>query len=306
MCEHIIKTTVRNTVEPETKADVQQDIDFEQYQKDIENDIFKGTPVRKLDNDKGFIIDLNPDASTEFETVNKLKDGAKSHKDDDVATMQNLVFEIDNESLEVQKERLKGLIEEGVPNRATLSGGKSLHIRLTVKDSPKNKSKYKFLWNLLNKKFFDGKADPSLSHPAAKTRRPLAWRKDKEKWQHALFLNDTVLDFPWREDYELHLKEKEAEAKLEKARNAFYYKERNETSDLETLLTRNICTEAKNLIRNTIPEGEGHRQLPSAIASLKACGVSFDVIDNLVKNTGVMDSNKTKPYPTQKFYDIFT
>jgi len=66
-----------------------------QKQELVDQDPFKGTPVRDYGKEGWRLIDLYPDASTEYETINKLKEGSISFFDANVATLQNLLFEFD-------------------------------------------------------------------------------------------------------------------------------------------------------------------------------------------------------------------
>jgi len=57
--------------------------------------------MRKLVSGAAF-VELKPDKHTEFVTINKLMDGFNTAKDENVETYRNLIFEIDNEDIELR------------------------------------------------------------------------------------------------------------------------------------------------------------------------------------------------------------
>jgi hypothetical protein len=113
--------------------------------------------------------------------------------DDTVKSMRNYLFEMDEASLEEQRQyidKLKGK----VINRSVFSGSKSYHNRITINSPEKiSKEEYHFIWKCLNKLFFDDKADAQCKNPSRRTRVGNAYRKDKKCGQDVLVNNDNIL-----------------------------------------------------------------------------------------------------------------
>jgi hypothetical protein len=251
----------------------------------------------------------NPNSHDYYITINKLKEGSTTAKDENVETYANFIFELDHEPVENQKERAKKLVEDRVVNRVVDSAGKSIHCRITLEDEPSNKEEYTFIWNKLNEIYFEGKADTQCNNPARLTRTPLGirtkWKNEKGEMevrppmkQERLFLNNNKLEYKWREEYE---KEKLWENYLQnihKIRNDGFT--RKNVSTIQQLRERNIPVEAKKLINNDFADGEKHNMIPKAIAFLKYAGISKEEICSLVKDTKINDS---KNY-AEKLYDF--
>lgn len=249
----------------------------------IITDEYFGTPMRMFENGSA-VVEEKPDSNTEFVTVNRLRDGSRTAKDDYVETYANFIFEIDGEEVETQKERAKRLFENRIINRAVYSGSKSIHCRITVEDVPEDKREYKFVWGKLNEAYFEGKADRACSNPARLTRMPNARRSNGVK-QQRLHLSNEVLNFEWRADYE-HSKLLNAYV----AKMCFQPQSHNEgKTPAETLLKRNIPLGARKLLENTFIDGERHVFIPGAILFLKKCGFSLVEIETLVRATRIKD-----------------
>ena len=245
-------------------------------------DKLMGTPIKKFENG-GAIVELKPDINTEFVTANKLADGSKTAKDENVETRKSFIFEIDNEDIEVQKERAKILFESKIINRAVYSGSKSVHCRITVDDEPENKEEYKFVWKKLNELYFEGKADKACSNPARLTRMPSAIRANGVK-QEKLCLSNEILKYEWRKEYELEKAVEDYLLKSELKSN------QNGRTPIEILLKRNIPIEARKLLENSFIDGERHKEIPNAVAFLKKCGFELAELESLVKATNIKDS----------------
>ena len=115
-----------------------------------------------------------------------------TRKDDNVFSMRNFCFEIDDLSLQEQIDLIKE--NKDVINRAVFSGNKSIHCRITINYNPKSKEEYKFIFKYLNEKYFKGVVDTSCSNPSRLTRRPNGVRSDSKKIQKLLFKNNNVID----------------------------------------------------------------------------------------------------------------
>jgi hypothetical protein len=236
----------------------------------------------------------NPNQYDYYITINKLKEGSTTAKDENVETYRNFVFEIDNEDINIQRERAKKLVEQGVVNRVVDSAGKSIHCRITIEDEPTNKEEYKYIWNKLNKKYFDEKSDTTLKNPATLTRKSLGIRtkwKNKNgnieirepKEQKRLFLNNNKLVYNWREDYE---KDKMVEDWLLQFYN---HNTIHSNITLEKIKKWNNSLEVKKLLNNDFIDGERHKMIPKAIKFLFYKGISKNEVYELVKRTGIRD-----------------
>jgi hypothetical protein len=241
-----------------------------------------GTPMKILENG-GAIVESKADFNTEFVTINKLVDGSKTAKDINVETYRNFVFEIDNEDIESQIERATQLFQNKIVNRVVHSGGKSMHCRISLTDEPDNKEEYKFVWKLLNEKYFENKADSSCSNPARLTRMPNAKRSNGVK-QKRLFLSNELLDYDWRAEYEL---DKQLDEYLSKP---VLDNNQNGRTSIELLLKRNIPEEARKLLENSFSDGERHKMIPKAVSFLKKCGFELNELESLVRATKIKDS----------------
>ena len=246
-------------------------------------DEFIGTPIKKFENGCA-IVELKPDCNTEFVTINKLVDGSKTAKDENVEVHCNFIFEIDNEDLKNQKKRAIKLFNDGIINRVVYSGSKSLHCRITIEDMPENKEEYKFIWKKLNELYFESKADRACSNPARLTRMPNANRSNGVK-QERIFLSNTILKFEWRKEYEF---EKMIDNYLLK--QDYNNENQSNKTPVETLLKRNIPDEARKLLENNFIDGERHRDIPKAIAFLKKCGFELPELERLVWQTKIKDN----------------
>jgi hypothetical protein len=247
----------------------------------INKDMYWGTPMIMLKSG-GAVVDEKYTDRTEFITVNKLVAGSRTAKDENVECYSSFIFEIDNEDVELQKERAKRLFEDKIINRAVYSGSKSVHCRITVEDAPNNKEEYKYIWKKLNEMYFENKADKACSNPARLTRMPNAIRSNGIK-QERLCLSNVLLNFNWRKEYEL---EKQIDDYLRKPID-YYSSGRTST---ETLLKRNIPNEARKLLENSFVDGERHKEIPKAVAFLKKCGFELNELELLVKATKIKDS----------------
>lgn len=106
--------------------------------------------------------------------------------------LDKFLFEIDHipnksqeECLQIQKENLQKLRDQGCVYRAVFSGNKSIHIIIKLdsktSDIPTNVDEYKFVWKLLAKKYGFHEADRACNDPCRLTRRPHVIRQDTKK-----------------------------------------------------------------------------------------------------------------------------
>ena len=239
------------------------------------------------------VCDYN-DPKCEWETTNRMKPGSKSHKDENVAEYSRFCFEIDTEDKDKQLTRAIDLFNDGIVQRVTDSGGKSYHCIVELENPPKDKQAYKYVWKVLNKQFFDGIADTQCSNPARLTRSPGKTRSNGNE-QTLVKQSSTKLYFEgWEELWEAELKSQEEAQKLQDYVEATQRK--FEPVDVDVLATRNICQEAKDLINGNLKDGERHKNIWSALNSLKACNVSKSEAMRLTKRTGIKDAEGVVKY----------
>ncbi len=159
--------------------------------------------------------------------------------------MKNIVFESDTMSLAEQTVLAKKLVYLGMVNRVVFSGNKSVHMNITVGDTPNNPGEYRWLFQYIGRKLglvtrtfdsqqlryiYKGTIDLKLSHPAAKTRTPGAFRniENKKIEQKLLHMTNVIYHIDWREKYNLEIEEI-AKMKSRKAMTVVY--KTNEVSD---------------------------------------------------------------------------
>lgn len=148
---------------------------------------------------------LNPLKTTSFAeemgldakkaTKEQLIKRLKTRKDSNVSSMRNFVFECDNSTLKEQVERASFLKKKKIINRAVFSGNKSLHCRVTINEDPESIEHYKWIWGILNDKYFAGTADRACSNPARLTRKPNGVRvkAGKKIIQKLIFEDDSII-----------------------------------------------------------------------------------------------------------------
>lgn len=130
--------------------------------------------------------------SDQFEVLNPLQFPSLSRCDSNVLSRRNFIFEMDKEPLSSQVQYVKKL--NNVINRWVFSGSKSIHMRITISHNPQSVEEYKYIWDFLNEKYFDEKADRACSNPARLTRKLGGYRADKGKIQVGKNLNSNILD----------------------------------------------------------------------------------------------------------------
>jgi hypothetical protein len=233
-----------------------------------------------------YSIAAKNDPEADFETINPVnwkktkiseESGLKyiDRTDKNCIFLGNFIFECDNISLAEQEEliaRNKNLI-----NRCVFSGSKSYHNRVTLQSDclPKNKDEYRFIHNLFNHLFFEGKADKSCGNPSRLTRRPSHVRTFKAIYkgieQVLIFQNNNIFYYDWMSDYKRKKEDEEFLAELQScisSRPRSYFKTDSEYREV-------INQEARAFLEGTVLDGTKHETLPSAVASFKAHGWSM-------------------------------
>jgi hypothetical protein len=120
------------------------------------SEIFTGQPYEVINS-----VDLNGDIP-----LIKGKPGKIHRCDQLVKEYRHLVFEDDTSPLDLQKKRSDYLMAAGIVNRIVYSGGKSYHCRVSLMHPPKTKEEYVKIWEALNARYFDGKADTACKNPS--------------------------------------------------------------------------------------------------------------------------------------------
>lgn len=138
-----------------------------------------------------FAEEMGIENPTEEQSLKRLK----SRKDANVSSMRNFVFECDGPSMKEQAERASFLKNKKIINRIVFSGNKSLHCRITINREPESIIHYKWLWHVLNEKFFAGKADCACANPARLTRKPngIRVKNGKKILQKLVYEDDNVI-----------------------------------------------------------------------------------------------------------------
>lgn len=133
----------------------------------------------------------------QFFIINKLIAANKNDKgklsiSNDNFTMENFLFEADEESLDVQMKHA-----EEIRNKlymVTSSGNKSIHCIIHTNYVGHDKDCYKYIWKRLAEEYFPGMTmDSACSNNARKSRTPNAIR-DNGNVQKLLWANDVTID----------------------------------------------------------------------------------------------------------------
>jgi hypothetical protein len=267
------------------------------------SDIFAGTPIYKDLKTGAAWVDW---MATEFETINSLyvtdQDGymIKTAKDENVATLNNFLFEADDTPLIVQKTHALKLFDRGVCNRIIFSGNKSVHVRITIKPAAATKDQYTFIWYLLKDKYFsDFKVDSSCKNPARLTRAPNGTNSKTHKKQELIALSNNVCDLDWISKW----REKEKEENIPKLgaswQPSFYEKNEDEiSSDTWQDKLKKADTDKARLVKDfpTMGDGERHENLWKVLSWLKWAGATQDEAAAYVKESGITDWKSAARY----------
>jgi len=232
----------------------------------------------------------------EYEVINpvdlgaELKQGWKIRRRDELCvTLKNLIFESDTLSREKQFKLAEELKEAGVINRAVWSGGKSLHMRVTLADAPDPGEpdalkKYSFIWDLLNKRFFGGAADTQCKNPSRLCRAPMGERRmpgGNVELQYLHYESAFPLEYmaDWRDEYEADaIAKKAAETKWD----AYFSSGRFKNGAVNQA--------AQMFEAGLVRDGERHKLLPSAIGSWQAHGYELGNILPHIEKAAANDS----------------
>lgn len=209
-----------------------------------------------------------PGEDTLYEVLNPLKANITNRSDENVSSMRNLLFEFDNISLEEQQK----LINKNSPkiNRATYSGNKSFHIRITLLEEPESKEEYKFIWNRINEELFSGNADTHCNNPSRLTRCPGAFRKDTGKLQFLYFHN---------ENHFFDAGKYHAEFKERKEQKRFIYSSSHHyESKYKIPYEKLYSVDAQYILDNIFPSHKRVAVLKKGIPSLIYAGYSIEEI----------------------------
>lgn len=224
-------------------------------------------------------IATSPSEKTQYECLNKMygkfdNNGEFHLTIDNVASMKNLLFEIDD--LPISDQLLYLDIRTPafyIINRAVFSGGKSIHFRVSLNKEPENEEHYKFIWNFINNKYFNGAADTQCSNPNRLTRCPGAFRDDethKHIYQRDLTKRDMV-------DHIFDINECKSEWDNEKKNNLFQVAARKMISQQRIATKRRKHYPIKSLklpavidfIENGTMEHQHHNKALKAIYAIK-------------------------------------
>jgi hypothetical protein len=246
--------------------------------KTTSKDIFMGTIMQNWG--KGF----KPGNGQEFITINKLQDNAERHSDELVERMDSFLFEMDTDCISDQNRLAYQLAEKGIVNRVVYSGGKSLHCRITIKDSPETKEQYKWIWNQLNDIYFNNKADRACSNPARLTRLPNGIRNNGVR-QIRLYLSESTLNFDWRNLYneEIQWSDNFNKVKYNNLGCFNYNYSREHKDDWQTILN-NDKREQAQIVKDwpSISDGERHQKVWTVVSYLKWAGATEDEALNYI------------------------
>lgn len=220
--------------------------------------------------------------------------------------MYNFLFESDILSYEKQLEIAKWLVSIGVASRVVYSGKKSIHILISIKEEPKNKDEYTWLfyhlgiklglvertWNEKALKYdYSGIIDLSCNKPNRSTRRPGAMRPveyfdDNGKAvieyveQTLLHDSDTIYDYNWRGEYMADMLQtqqlKKSAYNIQQDRSVYF----NNSQDINKFVT---AYAAKNNISLAFEQGVGHLTGCTIIGAAKKAGFDGQTINNWLK-----------------------
>jgi hypothetical protein len=215
-----------------------------------------------------------------FYSINTFLKCGMNRIKENVYTMKNFLFEFDSIPLDTQKKLLKKNI--GIVSMAVFSGSKSIHFIIQVKDIPDNDNEYRYLWNLMNEKYFMKQADTQCNDYTRLSRSPNAVRDNGVR--QMLILNELKpIDLKWRPLYnrinELDLMKKDY-------RNSMPI---NRTG-------KKLTYEAECVLNGDYPKGERDMIIKKGLPWLFYNGYTLDEI--LTKN----NNKRSNPASIKNFY----
>lgn len=152
-----------------------------------------------------------PTIFCEYEILNELRD-LTNHSDANCLKHTRFLMECDGVPLSEQYDHMSEVKDYCC--RITYSGKKSLHhiIEFSTKWEDQCRILYKEIFEVLNRKLFNGNADSACANPSRLTRRPGAIRSDTHKLQELLYtgglLPDAIAKVVIRKAKSLHIARK--------------------------------------------------------------------------------------------------
>jgi hypothetical protein len=137
------------------------------------------------------------DTTKQFFSINPVKNYGDSRKGENVKSMKNFLFEIDTLPLEEQEKLVKKY--KNIISMATLSGNKSIHFIIHLKDEPSTLEEYHYVWEQLRKTYFPC-ADKQCKDCLRLSRTPNALR-DNGKKQILLWNTLQPIELKWKPLY---------------------------------------------------------------------------------------------------------
>jgi hypothetical protein len=141
----------------------------------------------------------------QFFSINPVYDFGDDRKGRNVKSLKNFLFESDTLSLEEQKALFKK--HKDIISMATFSGNKSIHFIIQVEDEPETKEEYRYVWKLLQKKYFPY-ADKQCNDCLRLSRTPNAIRETNNRKQVLIWNTLQPIKLNWKPLYnriqELH------------------------------------------------------------------------------------------------------
>ncbi|MCL2017699.1 MAG: hypothetical protein FWG80_02935 [Alphaproteobacteria bacterium] len=195
----------------------------------------------------------------------------------------SFLYESDNLSLQDQIIQASRLVSLNVVNMIVFSGGKSLHMRVTVKDVPKNKEEYKWLWTYITKAYDIKGADGNCKNNGRKLRAPGAARRIEIDGithcieQTLIHQSGVRLDFDWRSVYEGYKIKQQKEYELSKQRAA-YYKSLGLGNYYDAKWKQDLQNEVDNLLNGFTPDNRNNVLYSGLIPKMVKLGYSDERI----------------------------
>lgn len=193
---------------------------------------------------------------SEFVALNPIRE---RRADVNVTRYRNILVESDTLPVDIQLPRLRGL---GLPfSAATFSGGKSVHVIISLQEPAADDAEYRILVGRVYKALdsLDFPVDPSAKNPSRFTRNPGHWRHDKGAEQALLYLGNRISKsnlLEWLGPYC-----PETPAPLRQPRSNWQ---------------RTLSGRTLNFLMGGARTGERHRAVISAALDMAECGYTPD------------------------------
>lgn len=199
----------------------------------------------------------------EFEILNELHDTTK-RTDDNCLYHTRFLMEMDEDTLETQKEYFERNKDKIC--RVTFSGNKSYHFIIEFnKECEDVCSKYyKHIWSYLNEKYFDSKCDVHCNNPSRLTRRPGAFRTDKNCFQKLMYSSDAKISI--NRDIRSYING--ANAAIDQERKTFKSQSANDNKCLtDPVIVKYLSTPYMKLTGNGTSSSELYQSICKCIAN---------------------------------------